>query len=69
MSGINGIGGAGGVQQILALRQQILDRSQLLQQLQAPQGAPPAAEPAGGGFGDALKHALDVQGFLYCRRP
>ena len=65
MSGPGAIGGgpvsagAGGLQQIMALRQQLIERSQLLQQLHAPQpAAPPAAGPAGG-FGDALKSALD----------
>lgn len=60
MSGVGGIGGsAGSLQQIMALRQQILERSQLLQQLHAPGTAQAPAEPAGGGFGDALKGALD----------
>ena len=62
MSGIGGIGGAGSIQQIMAMRQQILDRSQLLQQLQAPAGqAAPADAPASptGQFTDALKSALD----------
>jgi flagellar hook-basal body complex protein FliE len=59
MSGVGGIGSAaGGVQQILALRQQLVDRSALLQQLQAAKGGAPA-EPSPGGFGDALKSALD----------
>lgn len=61
MSGVGGIGNAGGVQQILALRQQLVERNELLQQLQAAKSAP-AAEPATGkvsGFGDALKSALD----------
>lgn len=62
MSGIGGIGGAGSLQQIMAMRQQILDRSQLLQQLHAPgaQAAEPAA-PGGpaGQFTDALKGALE----------
>ena len=68
MSGIGGIGGgasgngAGGIQQIIALRQQIIDRSQLLQNLHAPdataQANAPAAGPAGG-FTGALKSALD----------
>lgn len=62
MSTIGSIGGgAGGVQQIIALRQQIIDRSQLLQTLHAPEataqaGAPPAQT---GGFTGALKSALD----------
>jgi flagellar hook-basal body complex protein FliE len=65
MTGPNGIGGspggAGGIQQIIALRQQIIDRSQLLQQLHAPQTAAPAeqAGEANGGFSGALKSALD----------
>ena len=61
MSGIGGIGGgAGGIQQIIALRQQIIDRSQLLQTLHAP-GATAQANAPGqtGGFTGALKSALD----------
>lgn len=62
MSGVNGIGsGAAGIQQIIALRQQMIDKSQLLQQLHAPQAGAaeaPAADPAGG-FAGALKSALD----------
>jgi flagellar hook-basal body complex protein FliE len=59
MSGPYSIGGgAGGIQQILALRQQIVDRNQLLQQLQGTKQTEPPATPAGG-FGDALRSALD----------
>lgn len=64
MSGITGIGaGAAGIRDIIALRQQIIDKSQLLQQLHAPatEGAGAAAgtnDPAGG-FAGALKSALD----------
>jgi flagellar hook-basal body complex protein FliE len=61
MNGISGIGNAGGVQQILALRQQLVERNELLQQLQAAKpatAAVPAADTTGG-FGDALKSALD----------
>ena len=62
MSGVGGIGGgAAGISDIIALRQQIIDRSQLLQQLHAPQQTAPttqAADPAGG-FAGALKSALD----------
>jgi flagellar hook-basal body complex protein FliE len=58
MSGIAGIGtGAAGVQQIIALRQQIIERSELLQQVRAPQ--PAAAETPTAAFADALKSALD----------
>lgn len=67
MSGPGAIGGAGGgIQQILAMRQQIIDRSQVLQQVRT---AAPATEQAGvagtgnaapaEGFAGALKDALD----------
>lgn len=65
MSSIGPIGsGAGSVQQIIALRQQIIERSQILQELRAPQKAQetqPAnnAASAGAGFADTLKGALD----------
>ena len=53
-------GGAAGLQQILALHQQIVDRSSLLQSLRAPDGAQPAggANPPGG-FASALTGALN----------
>jgi flagellar hook-basal body complex protein FliE len=60
MSGVGGIGGgAGGIQQILAMRQQILDRSNLLQQVKDTAPAAPAqtSTPAEG-FAGALKNAL-----------
>lgn len=65
MSGIGGIGAGAGVQQIIALRQQIIDRSALLQQLKAPAAAQGAATSAtqdapGGGFTGALQSALDT---------
>ena len=62
MSGIGGIGGAGSIQQIMAMRQQILDRSQLLQQIHTPAAGsaePTAPQGPAGGFTDALKSALD----------
>ncbi|MXP41568.1 flagellar hook-basal body complex protein FliE [Altererythrobacter soli] len=55
---VNGIGGAGSVQQIISLRQQIIDRSSLLQELHQAKGSQAPAEP-GGGFADTLKNALD----------
>lgn len=63
MSGISGIGGSGGIQQILAMRQQILDRNALLKDVHSAAQAPGTIEetstsPAGG-FTDALKSALD----------
>lgn len=61
MSGIGPISsGGGGIQQILAMRQQILERSNLLQDVhKASQagGAQPAATPTSG-FGAALDQAL-----------
>ncbi len=63
MNGIGGIGiGGGGIQQILAMRQQILDRNSLLKDVHSAAQAPTAPEaPASpaGGFTDALKSALD----------
>ena len=60
MSGIGGIGGgAGGIQQILAMRQQIIDRSNLLQQVRGASPAPEAPQGPAEGFSGALKHALD----------
>lgn len=64
MSGISGIGGGtAGVQQIMAMRQQIMDRSQLLQQLHTPQeaqGAQAVTQQAPAqGFADTFKAALD----------
>lgn len=61
---VGGIGGgtAGSLQQIIALRQQMIDKSQLLQQIHAPEAkvAPPAiSEAPAGGFSGALKSALD----------
>lgn len=53
-----GPGAAGSVQQILAMRQALVDRSALLKDLQAAQGAD-APKPAAGGFGEALSGALE----------
>jgi len=65
MSSIGGIGArASGIQDIMALRQQIMERSQLLQQVKAPdatQGAqgPQATNGPAGSFTESLKGALD----------
>ncbi len=60
MSGVGPVGTAGGIQQIIALRQQIINQSQLLQQLHAPGASDASAAGApSGGFTDALKSALD----------
>jgi len=60
MSGMNGIG-SGSVAQIIALRQQIIDRTSLLKELhEAKQaGGAQEAKEAAGGFADTLKTALD----------
>lgn len=61
MNGPSGIGGGiggGGVQQILAMRQQILERTQLLRELHQPVQAPAPDKPAPG-FTAALEAALD----------
>jgi flagellar hook-basal body complex protein FliE len=62
MSGVGGIGGqASGVQQIMALRQDVLSRSQALQDMRAAGDtvAPTTSAPVqAGGFADALTGAL-----------
>ena len=65
MSPVGGPSGAAGVQRIIALRQQIIDRSQLLQELHAPQPTAPTTQAGGpasapvDNFAGALKTALD----------
>ena len=54
--GGSGTGGASGINEIIALRQQIIDKSQLLQQIHAPQAA--ATDTAAPGFAGALQSAL-----------
>lgn len=54
MSPVSGIGGAGGVQQIIALRQQVIERSEALQNLRqgvADSSAPNGAAEASASFG------------------
>lgn len=55
---VNGIGGAGSIQQIMALRQQILERSSTLQEIHQARETG-GAQPAGGGFADTLRGALE----------
>ncbi len=66
MNGVGGVGGrgAGSVQQIIALRQQIIDRSQVLQELRAPQAEAgraeaPATSEETASFAGSLRSALD----------
>lgn len=59
---VSGIGGrASGIQDIMALRQQIMERSQLLQQVKSPEATQATQGSAGpaGNFTDSLKGALD----------
>jgi flagellar hook-basal body complex protein FliE len=52
--------GAAGVRDIIALRQQVLERSQLLKQIGEAQGqSAPAAPGVQAGFADSLRQALD----------
>lgn len=62
MSGVGSVGGsASGVQQIMALRQDVMSRSQALQDVRAAGDTPAPANGASaqaGGFADALTGAL-----------
>ncbi|WP_370187824.1 flagellar hook-basal body complex protein FliE [Qipengyuania sp.] len=60
MNPVGGVGGGGSIEQIIALRQQIIDRSKVLQELHQPKPAAPteATTPAPS-FGDSLRTALD----------
>ena len=61
MSSVSAIGSAssGGVAEIMAMRQQIIGRSQLLQQVHATAGTSTVAGTgSAGGFADALTKAL-----------
>jgi flagellar hook-basal body complex protein FliE len=61
MSSIGGIGGrASGIQDIMALRQQIMERSQLLQQVKSPDAAQATQGVGGpaGSFTESLQGAL-----------
>jgi flagellar hook-basal body complex protein FliE len=63
VSGIGpGIGATSGVHDIMNLRQQIIDRSQALQQVRSADAATTVApsDPSGGSFTGALKSALDT---------
>ncbi len=45
MNPVGGVGGGGSIEQIIALRQQIIDRSKVLQDLHQPQPAAPTEGP------------------------
>ncbi len=58
---MSAIGPTGGVQDIIALRQQLIGQSSALQGLRDQQGVDGTSEvkkPAGGGFADTLQSAL-----------
>lgn len=61
MSGIGSIDAAGSVQQIMALRQQLLERSSTLREIhRVGESAPSTATPHGaGGFAETLRSALE----------
>lgn len=61
-SPIGGSGAGGGLQQVLALRQQIVDRNDALRSLKdagADEAVQGAEKPQGSGFADTLKSAVD----------
>ncbi|WP_159977877.1 MULTISPECIES: flagellar hook-basal body complex protein FliE [unclassified Novosphingobium] len=62
MPSISGMGGAGGVQQILQLRQQIISRNDLLREIHTAQATAQtqgAGQAPAGGFSASLQTALD----------
>ncbi|MEP0560746.1 MAG: flagellar hook-basal body complex protein FliE [Qipengyuania citrea] len=60
MNPVGGIGGGGSLEQVIALRQQIIDRSKDLQELHEPKPAAPAEGATGApSFGDSLRTALE----------
>jgi flagellar hook-basal body complex protein FliE len=65
MNPVGGMGGAmgggGSIEQIIALRQQIIDRSKVLQELHEAKPTAPAegAAPQPADFGNSLRNALD----------
>ncbi|MBX3595301.1 flagellar hook-basal body complex protein FliE [Sphingomonas sp.] len=61
MSGVSGIGGAGGIDRVMQLRAQILERNEALQRATSGGGASPVQtqQPAGASsFADTLQTAL-----------
>ena len=56
---MNPVRGPGGVQDIIALRQQIIERSQLLQDLRAGETQQAASPAPANSFSNALRTALD----------
>lgn len=61
MNSLPSIGAGGGIQQILALRQQIISRNDLLREIHTAQSAnqPGTTEAPAGGFASSLQNALN----------
>ncbi len=60
MSGIGGVGGPMGVDRVLALRAQILEKNQALQRAGASAGTAPAAAPSDkGSFASTMQEVLN----------
>ena len=55
---MNPVGSGASVQQIIAMREAVLERSRLLTDLQEARPAAPATPATGGGFADSLQTAL-----------
>lgn len=59
---MSGLGPIGSVQEVMALRQEVMSRSEALKDVRAAAGNPaaaPNAPPVGGGFADVLSGALE----------
>lgn len=60
MNPVGGIGGGSSLEQIIALRKQIIDRSQVLKEIHEPKPAEPISSATGApSFGESLRSALD----------
>tara|TARA_A100001391_G_C5057754_1_gene275184 strand:+ start:343 stop:705 length:363 start_codon:yes stop_codon:yes gene_type:complete len=60
MNPVGSVGGGGSIDQIIALRQQIIERSKVLQDVHQPKTeAPTEAASSTPSFGDSLRSALD----------
>ena len=58
MSGLNGIGGAMGIDRVMALRAQILERNEALSRASQVPAATPATEAKPASFADTLQDAF-----------
>ncbi len=57
---MNGVNASGGLQQVMDLRRQIVERSDALRGIGQTNGqSAPAAPPAGGGFAETLQGAVE----------